>query len=254
MKLLEALQLKKNEIISLVGAGGKTSLMYALGKEAREIGLKTILTTSTKIFYPEKIDFEAIVSSDPEELYERVYQAFSKDNLVLIGKEIEGQLYSFRKMIGLNPEQFGDLSRLGADLIVVESDGADRKPFKAPDVHEPAIPKQSTLVIPVVGIDCIGKPLTKEFVHRPEQIIRLTGAQLGTKISPEIVASVITSSLGYLKEVPEQARWVPFINKVETLEDLELARTIAYLVKQKQAVPVVLGAVTEDQPVREVIK
>ncbi len=52
MTLEEAFSLKKREVISLVGGGGKTSLFFALGKELSSRGKGIILTTTTKIWEP----------------------------------------------------------------------------------------------------------------------------------------------------------------------------------------------------------
>lgn len=44
---------EKKHVISLVGAGGKTTLMYALAKCFTENGARTVVTTTTHIFRPE---------------------------------------------------------------------------------------------------------------------------------------------------------------------------------------------------------
>ncbi|MCJ7654933.1 MAG: putative selenium-dependent hydroxylase accessory protein YqeC, partial [Dehalococcoidia bacterium] len=52
MKFKEALDIRPGEVISLVGGGGKTTLMFAL---ARELALGSgcvITTTTTKILEP----------------------------------------------------------------------------------------------------------------------------------------------------------------------------------------------------------
>ncbi len=75
--LIEALKIdiNKKKIISFVGGGGKTSLIYELGSELSKLGKKVIITTTTHMFMP-------------------------KNNVVLTGKEndIVKLLYS-EKMI-----------------------------------------------------------------------------------------------------------------------------------------------------------
>ena len=53
MTLAEAFSIGEREVISLVGAGGKTTLLYALGRELSALRCGVILTTTTKIFEPE---------------------------------------------------------------------------------------------------------------------------------------------------------------------------------------------------------
>ena len=52
MTLTDALAIRDREVISLVGGGGKTALMFALGKELSSRLKGVILTTTTKIWEP----------------------------------------------------------------------------------------------------------------------------------------------------------------------------------------------------------
>ncbi len=42
----------RHRIISFVGSGGKTTLMFAVAKKLSQLGKKVIITTSTKIYLP----------------------------------------------------------------------------------------------------------------------------------------------------------------------------------------------------------
>ena len=52
MRLWEALRVRKGEVISFVGAGGKTTAMYRLGHELADQGWRVITTTTTMIRPP----------------------------------------------------------------------------------------------------------------------------------------------------------------------------------------------------------
>jgi probable selenium-dependent hydroxylase accessory protein YqeC len=54
--LEEAFSLREKEVISLIGGGGKTTLMFALGKELSLRRKGILLTTTTKIWDPEPSD------------------------------------------------------------------------------------------------------------------------------------------------------------------------------------------------------
>lgn len=54
MQLKEALGFERGEMISLIGAGGKTTTMFRLAQELRDEGRKVLVTTTTKIFKPNK--------------------------------------------------------------------------------------------------------------------------------------------------------------------------------------------------------
>ncbi len=51
MKLIQALDVRRSEVISLIGGGGKTTLMFALAGELAATG-EAVITTTTRIFKP----------------------------------------------------------------------------------------------------------------------------------------------------------------------------------------------------------
>ena len=52
--------------------------------------------------------------------------------------------------------------------LLIEADGSRQRPLKAPADMEPAIPEFIKTVVVVAGLPGLGKPLTEEFVHRPQ--------------------------------------------------------------------------------------
>src|SRR5262249_48505787 len=127
--------------------------------------------------------------------------------------------------------------------ILNEADGSRMRPFKAPAAHEPVIPAETTLVVPVVGADVFGKPLDADHVHRPEVVSALSGAAPGALVTPEIVTRVLTHAEGGLKGVPTDARVVVLINKANRLADRSPARETAERLLRDRAIQAV--ALTE---------
>src|SRR3990172_2004095 len=67
--LIDALGLKKREVISLTGAGGKTTLMFRLAKELSLKGKRVVTTTTTKILEPASGETDRLfVDSDEERI------------------------------------------------------------------------------------------------------------------------------------------------------------------------------------------
>lgn len=156
------------------------------------------------------------------------------------------------KAVGVPPELPGAwLARPDVDFVLVEADGSRMRPIKAPAAHEPVIPAASTLVVPVVGIDALdGRFL--DVTHRPEIANELLSV-VGERLSVGDVARLIAHPQGGLKGVPDGARVVPFINKVETAAQLSAARQIAHqLLHTPRIERVIIGAAKTEQPVREV--
>lgn len=253
MQLFEAFQPQKGEIIVITGGGGKTSLMYALGREAFRHGLRPVFTTTTKLLPPKTCDLEVIIVDQPSQLGEQLKEQSTKGRLQVVCSGISPE----GKLLGLQPRDIPRLLEGEADLVLVEGDGSAGRPFKAPGLNEPVIPAVATLVVPVVGIDCLGRPLTAEFVHRPEKVEQLTGLQQGQPVTPQVVAQVLTHPLGYGGNLPKDCRWLPFINKVENPDQLMQAREIVERMAIEKTFParsfrVVLGAIQNPDPVLEI--
>jgi len=121
---------------------------------------------------------------------------------------------------------------------------------------EPVIPLSSSLVIPVIGIEALGHPLSEEHVFRSEIAAQLTGISLGDDVTAEVIANLILHPSGITRGSPPQAKIVPFINKVDLHADLSVAREIAVKIidtHHPRINRVVLGQAQLQPPVREVV-
>lgn len=79
-------------------------------------------------------------------------------------------------MQGFTPEAIDALvQRPECDVILIEADGSRAMPLKAPDEHEPCIPKSSCCVIAVMGGHILGAKVSTENVHRWSQFADITG-------------------------------------------------------------------------------
>jgi probable selenium-dependent hydroxylase accessory protein YqeC len=254
MKLKEALRIRHSEVISLVGGGGKTTIMFALARELASGDDYVITTTTTKIFEPSPSETPLLLlETDEEELMRLVLLNLDKHRHITIASE---RLPS-GKLNGISPDFVVKLAGLSqVSYIIVEADGAAQRPLKAPNPTEPVIPFNTSLVIPVVGVDAIGCRLTEKDVFRPEIVSNLLELPLGEVISPDAIAFLITHRQGIIKGSPERARIVPFINKVDLDKDLSKARNLAdkiLAIRHPQIKRVVLGQAQSPEPVIEVI-
>ena len=250
MKLADALDLADDEVVALVGGGGKTTAMFSLAREMVDKGGRVITTTTTHIFAAQIALAPAqVLAADATR--DSVSAALAAHRHVLVigatnpssGRAAGPSLDLFRRLREWCP---------GA-CILNEADGSRMLPFKAPAGHEPVIPGETTLVVPVVGADVFGQTLDADHVHRPELVSALSGAALGTPITPEIVARVLAHPEGGRKGVPPSARVVVLINKVESLPDRKPARETAERLLRDPAIhSVVLATLRGAEPVLEV--
>lgn len=254
--LRDALHIRAKEVISLVGAGGKTTLMFALASELKNGKGVVITTTTTKIFPPSSIDAPHVLTSgDRGEIIDFILENGADLGHINLAS---GRSKATGKLLGVEPAVIKELIDLEpVRFIIVEADGAARKPLKAPNpAYEPVIPPSTSLVIPVIGIEALGQALTEKHVFRSEIAVQLTGLSMGEAISAEAIANLIVHPSGIIRGKPARARVVPFINKVDLHADLSRARELAVKVLEAhhpQIDRVVLGQAQLKPPVREVI-
>lgn len=251
MQINTALRVRAGEVIAFVGGGGKTTAMFRLAAEMVQAGQRVITTTTTRIFAAQIALAPAHIALESAPVdWTPVLAALDQHQHVLITGRVDSES---GKAFGVDPALVGQLAKLpNIAAVLNEADGSRMRPFKAPAAHEPVIPAETTLVVPVVGADIFGEPLIDERVHRAELVGELAGVSVGGTITPELVARVLTHSDGGLKNVPPNARVTPLINKVESHQHVALARTTAQLLLRHTAIDsVALGAVKE-AAVREV--
>ncbi|MFB6086200.1 MAG: selenium cofactor biosynthesis protein YqeC [Halodesulfurarchaeum sp.] len=201
-------------LTAVVGAGGKKSTLYTVGN-ALDRG---VVTTAVHIPRFDEHVAELHETTDPVSTLEAVE----------------------RWPVGLVPG-FEEARYLGYELetieeiaaspipeaVLVKADGARNREFKAPGEDEPRIPPGADRVLGVVSTHVVGKPLTEEYVHRPERVTALTGVKRGETIGVEDVAAVLSHPEGTEKHVPGSAEYVPVLNKVDDENDRGTARAIA---------------------------
>jgi probable selenium-dependent hydroxylase accessory protein YqeC len=176
-------------VVSIVGAGGKTTLMFSLARLLSRKS-KVLVTTTTKIYVPNpgQYDFMAIGSSN-----------FDKYNrMPASGIYVYGNAVSDQKILGLSTE---DVDRLALffDYVLVESDGARRKLIKGWGRNEPVICSSTTHTVGVLNLNALGLTVDEENVHRMDEFLKITGAQRHEKISEAHLTSLVFHKDGLFK-------------------------------------------------------
>jgi probable selenium-dependent hydroxylase accessory protein YqeC len=253
--LTEALGIEGREVVSLAGAGGKTTLMFRLAKELSLAGKKVVTTTTTKILEPapEETGF-LFVDSDEQRIKDFLRGHLDQYDHITIARE---RLES-GKLQGVSPNLVDELSHTqGFDVVmIIEADGAAGRPVKAPREHEPVIPTSTTLVVAVLGVDGFEMKLTEENVFQPERISQITGVPMGERLTDEAMAILVIHPEGIFKGAPSSARIVAFLNKVDIPNGVAKARRIAHKIlnkKHKEIERIVLGQLKSEPPVVKVI-
>jgi probable selenium-dependent hydroxylase accessory protein YqeC len=193
-------------IIAIIGAGGKTTLGNTIGKNLAGLGRRVLFTTTTKIFMPA----EHPVYLGPAQNIRALAPFMSAAHHALGNGKLEGY----------TPEGIRAIFRLGFfDDIIVEADGAARKPVKAPNETEPVYPSPVDLMIGVIGLDCIGQPVDDQHVHRAVLFSQVTQAAMGEPITPEHIVRLIGHPQGLFRHAPAGVPRVVLLNKIDAMDD-----------------------------------
>ncbi len=272
MKLIQALNLSSGpqqlDVISFVGAGGKSTTMFRLATELAAQGERVITTTTTRIAAEQIRQSPAFVTVSGSRLpLDAIKRALdSHGQCLLIGRESAERRAGedeAGKKAGIEPDVIDTLAThagaLGLSAILVEADGSRMLPAKAPAGHEPAMPQSTTLVVPVVGMDALGLPIVDPYVHRPQIIRRLLKLQPDPalcvspdRLTPAHVRRLLLHPEGGSKGVPSGARLLPLLNQADSGPKLALARLIALQLSYRQQ-PALIAAVGKqpDDPIIE---
>src|SRR5574341_1710032 len=138
MKLQKAFDISPGEVVALIGAGGKTSTMVALGHELAEAGMRVLATTTTRIGV-DQLDLMPYATT-LDEGTRHLSLALGENRFVFLYGGIRGS-----KVYGPGEEMIPRLlDSVDSDVLLIEADGARGLPLKAPKSHEPVIPHETT--------------------------------------------------------------------------------------------------------------
>ncbi len=192
----QALGITKGALVAIVGGGGKTTLLFALG---RQLPAPTILTTTTRMGSARTEGFSTLTYPSDAELR----ASLDKAGAVLVWKSAD-----HRKAIGYETEAIDKWHRRGiADHIIVEADGARRRPFTAPAPWEPPIPAASTHVVACIGANALGYVIA-DSLHRPLRVAAAARCSPYDRFTPARAANALVSPVGMRKNVPDNAHFV----------------------------------------------
>jgi molybdenum cofactor cytidylyltransferase len=222
MNLAQALRLQAAPCLALVGAGGKTTALFQI---ARQLPPPVIVTATTHLASAQlsQADQHFVVRTVGDIL--RLEKEILDGVSVLTGGEADQSRTSGLDMLTLDGvRSFCTTHKIP---LLIEADGSRQKPVKAPAEHEPAIPDFVPLVAVVVGLSAVGKPLSAEWVHRPERFAALAGVEPGAEITGDSLVKVLLHAQGGLKNIPVGTRRAALLNQADSEDLRQVAHQMA---------------------------
>ncbi len=209
---------------AFVGAGGKTTAIFQL---ARELVPPVLVATTTHLgAWQIPLADQHITALDPRDMPGQPPPGVTVVTGVAVSAPPDG-LERFGPVPAAVLEWLHDRKPWNRLPLLVEADGAHRKPLKAPVAHEPSIPPYMGVVVVTEGLSGLGKPLSDEVVHRAEQFSALSGLKTGDVITAQALVRVLTAPQGGLKGIPPGVRRIVLLNQADSPQTQSQAQGMA---------------------------
>ncbi|MDO4648517.1 MAG: selenium cofactor biosynthesis protein YqeC [Eubacteriales bacterium] len=237
--LLQALSLDESSVrvISVVGGGGKTSLIWRLAEEFSALKKRVIVTTTTHMAMDDHHPFVKWDSekwnSDRKDIKEQIVSQMEHYGYVLVSEidtkrqKLSGLCFS-REISGNseNERPYKELSTL-CDIMLVEADGAKNLPIKAPGNTEPQILSFSDTVIGVLGLDALNMPI-REAAFRWEKLASFFDISGEGHVLMSYMTKLARETT-FLRKGVEERNYRVFFNKTDSLPAEEAASLLSEL-------------------------
>lgn len=186
------------DVVSIIGCGGKTSLLHGLA--AANTHMPVLIGTTTRMQMP------------LPDAYDRRWQPGmpAAPGTTLAAEDAEGG-----KIRGISPEAWAALAP-HYGLTLLEADGSKMRPLKGWAAHEPVILPETTLTVGVCTLWPVGLTISDDLVHRLPLFTAITGAQAGMPCTPAHIASMVAHPQGMFARA--QGRRALWINQADSIE------------------------------------
>lgn len=206
---------ERGHIVSLVGGGGKSTLMDYMASCFANHGLCTAMMTTTRIKRPEI----------PCLTFEDCCRRWAEGDYAVCGRETgEGK---FRQPD--DPVLRRILAQ--AEAVVIEADGAKRMACKAPSGKEPVILPESDIVIGVMGLEVLGKRVG-DVCFRLEHVCSLLSCGEDHLLTAEDMTTILLHEAGTRKSVGSRTYYIA-LNKCDDEQRLEEGKKILLNLREK---------------------
>jgi probable selenium-dependent hydroxylase accessory protein YqeC len=216
-------------VYTFVGAGGKTTAMKSVATFLAETGVKTRLTTTTRVGIDEFEGWTVSAVHGASELARALQE--DTERLLLIGRTAEES----KKYEGLDPKLIEALSLRADTVLLVEGDGSRRLPMKAPRSHEPVIPANSKTVFALMGASAFGEPIDEAHCYNNAKVLAVVGGTASSFNPPEI-AALAANSEGCSKGVLPGMAFRLLLNQGDLERKRELASAALRLAREKHGI------------------
>jgi probable selenium-dependent hydroxylase accessory protein YqeC len=245
---VEQFAFESHTLVNFVGGGGKTILIHKLMDECCAAG-PALCTATTRIHPPDPTEELVVISSDNIFILKRIVEQISRDCSDHSYKMIVARHFMSPNLLRGVPSDFlAGVDRKLFPILFNEADGAASFSLKLPREDEPVLMENAEYLVPVIGLDCLGRPLGQEVLFRWQTQAERFSLRAGELITPELAAGILMHQQGVCKQWKPGVSIIPFINKVDRPAQDSAAMDLAHSILRNGNFPVervVFGSVLQ---------
>ncbi len=217
----EIFNIKKGDVISVVGSGGKTTLMFKLAEVLKE-EYKVLITTSAKIYKPSIGEYDFLYIN-MKEYYASKICCNEKNSITVLSNGID---LDKNKLIGINDEELASVVN-DFDIILIEADGSRGLPLKGWKSYEPPILNRTNKTIGVIPIDAVNTEINEKLIYGFDEFKKIVGDTL--HIDYKAVGKLCSDDQGLFKNSMGE-RYL-YINRTDSEKDVVNSINLAEYLK-----------------------
>ena len=249
---------EKGHVVSLIGGGGKTTLLYALSAYCTAKGWRVLTATTTHIRKPVNVPWIA-VNEEENTAWENARK--ERDRLWQQGTYVVAGTPAPHEKLTILPESIRSEWISDADITFLEADGAKCLPCKFPAAYEPVILPQSDIVLAVAGLSALYRPLGEvcfraelaieawnrdvceygdaAYPKEGKRLLKEVPISKDTPLTPELLAWLLGSENGARKDISGRSFFV-VLNQADTSERREDGRKVLDILKHSYGIQGIL--------------
>ena len=212
------LEITAGSVVSVVGCGGKTSLIELISMHNSD--KKVLISPTTKTF--PMVSDRVMLNDTLENCIKHKPQ---------IGVQCLGIYNSKNKKLEALPGDILADMVPDYDIVLIEADGSRWLPCKGWRDNEPVIPSYSTLTVGVVTMSALGKAATAETVHHLPEFLALTGLKEGEIITNQVLEDMVCLPGGMFKD--SAGHQYLLVNRVEDESTIKETKLFLKRIKEK---------------------
>ena len=223
-KLRPLMDIAPGDMVCVMGAGGKATLMKRLIREMLDEPYPVIITSTTNLHALGGEDAPPVLLSEEgrAELQSVAQDWSGRGAVVWVEKKLPQNMFrglEARQVEALHGSNFHG-------VVVVKTDGARKRLIKTPGPGEPVIPEGATHCVLVLGLAAIGRRADEKIVHRMEKVRAIAGLAAGEVIGAHHLARLASHPESYPSRFPEGAKRILYLSHCTSQEALQEAQTI----------------------------